>query len=432
MKLLVKSRYLLYMLVLAVSMVSCNDSDDNGDNGGGGNGGGTSPLTPDQHKAKLETIGKDFVAKFNPNDHKVAAEALECLNEIIDAPGLFDGDDEVAVPTPPFQEIAATVFSVARNNNMNGLAALAAMDADEYRLSEYAGVYTYNATKKEWEKTDASNKIELKYDLNGKTCDLLLTFEGGSDYDKAEDVIVEVPEKVNFSMKVADAEQISASVVTKLTDGQKSADVAVKVSLIGGYKWELSVSAKSNIVTETYSMSKNSEVLMASVAKLTGNKLTDPDEIENGEAGDLLADGEFDFRVMDVALKGKGDIKAIIDAVDKIPDALTEKEKAQMEADAYNKYANISMSYYGDAEKVADIKMDIYFDGTGNRYNPETGKTEKVDYYYVSPCLIFASDGSKFEMETYFSEANFGSLIKSVETLVNKYADLIGEDHVEL
>lgn len=432
MNFIVKKQFLVYLMTVALGVTSCG-SDDKGDNGGG-NGGGSStesPLTPDQHKAKLETIGKDFVAMFNPNDHKAAVESMDYLSGIIDAPGLFDEKEETVYP--PIPNILSSVRSVILHNDMNGLATFAS-EPDTYTLSEYAGVYTYNASKKIWEKTAATGKIELKYN-NAKDV-MTLTFEGGVDYTQAEGVVVNVPAKVNFLLKVGTEEQVTCVATTSLSADQKSAEVAVKLSLIGGYVWELSLNAKNSEVSGTYKMSKNGQQLMASIAKLTGNKLTSPDDIENGEASDMLANGEFDFRIMDVALNGKGDIKAVIAGLDKIEEKLTDEQETQKEAEIYNQYVKIELYYADKAEKIADVKMRAFYDGQnwGYHYNPQTGKMEYGEYkdYELMPNLIFVSDGSEFSMDTYFSEANFGSLIQSIETLVNKYADIIGEDYVDL
>lgn len=433
MKFIVKNQFLVYLMAVALGVASCGSDDDNGDRDGGGST-TNSPLTPDQHKAKLETIGKDFVAKFNQNDHKVAVESIDYLSEIIDAPGLFDDEDDFNIEQPIIPNILSSVRSVILHNDMNGLATFAS-EPDTYTLSEYAGVYTYSQSKKRWERKTATGKIELQYN-NGKANVMTLAFEGGTDYTQAEGVVVNVPAKVSFSMKVETAEQISCVTTTNLSADQKSAEVAVKLSLIGGYVWELSLNAQSSVVTETYKMTKNGEQLMASVAKLTGNKLTNPDDIENGEASNMLANGEFDFSIMDVALHGKGDIKAVIDELDKMEEKQTDEQKTQKEAEIYNQYAKIELYYADKSEKIADIKMKAFYDGEnyGYHYNPQSGKMEYGEYkdYNLMPNLIFVSDNSEFSMDTYFSEANFGSLIQSIETLVNKYADLIGEDHVDL
>lgn len=433
MKFLAKGFYLLCMLVFAVGMAACSDDNKDGDTPPP-----PSPLTPDEHKAKLETVGKDFIAKFNAEDHRTAVETIDYLLDILETSGLFGEDDEDAPIVPdynPMVQMLSSLRSVAKSNSLNGLTTLAA-EVDKMSLADYAGVYTYNESDKDWDKVDTTGRIELIFD-NGKACVLALTFEGGKDY-VYENTAVNIPAKMTVSLKVAGSEQIGASVNTSLSDNQKSADVAVKMTLNGGYAWDLTLNAKSNVITEVYKMSKNGETLINSSAEITGQNLTDPDALENSEAEDLLSEGELSVNIMDVVVKGQGDIKAIIKGVDAITESSSSKTGAQKEADIYNKYASMALYYSGGSEKVADVKMDIVKDEDDNNVGyepaPSTGKMEQstngstsYEYYYTTPVLIFASDGSKYDMETYFSEANFGSLIQSVKTLVNKYAAMVGE-----
>lgn len=433
MKFLAKGFYLLCMLVFAVGMAACSDDNKDGDTPPP-----PSPLTPDEHKAKLETVGKDFIAKFNAEDHRTAVETIDYLIDILETSGLFGEDDEDTPIVPdynPMVQMLSSLRSVAKSNSLNGLTNLAA-EVDKVSLADYAGVYTYNESNEEWDKVDATGKIELNFN-NGKVCVLALTFEGGKDY-VYENTAVNIPAKMTVSLKVDGSEQIGASVNTSLADNQKSADVAVKMTLNGGYAWDLTLNAKSNVITEVYKMSKNGETLINSSAEITGQNLTDPDALENSEAEDLLSEGELSVNIMDVVVKGQGDIKAIIKGVDAITESSSSKTGAQKEADIYNKYASMALYYSGGSEKVADVKMDIVKDEDDNNVGyepaPSTGKMEQsvngstsYEYYYTTPVLIFASDGSKYDMETYFSEANFGSLIQSVKTLVNKYAAMVGE-----
>lgn len=433
MKFLAKGFYLLCMLVFVAGMSACSDDNKDGDTPPP-----PSPLTPDEHKAKLETVGKDFIAKFNAEDHRTAVETIDYLIDILETSGLFGEDDEDMPIVPdynPMVQMLSSLRAVAKSNSLTGLTTLAA-EVDKVSLADYAGVYTYNESNEEWDKVDATGKIELNFN-NGKTCVLALTFEGGKDY-VYENTAVNIPAKMTVSLKVAGSEQIGASVNTNLADNQKSADVEVKMTLNGGYAWELALNAKSNVITEVYKMSKNGEILINSSAEITGQNLTDPDALESSEAEDLLSEGELSVNIMDVVVKGQGDIKAIIKGVDAITESSSSKTGAQKEADIYNKYASMALYYSGGSEKVADVKMDIVKDEDDNNVGydpaPSTGKMEQsangstsYEYYDTTPVLIFASDGSKYDMETYFSEANFGSLIQSVKTLVNKYAAMVGE-----
>lgn len=79
----------LALFCLATGPISCGDSntDDGTEQGGGGGGTGPEPepgnpeITPEQHKAKLETIGKEVAAQFNPEDSKAAIESGSRLSK---------------------------------------------------------------------------------------------------------------------------------------------------------------------------------------------------------------------------------------------------------------------------------------------------------------------------------------------------------------
>ena len=74
------------MALLAICLIACSDDDDKKDGNGLDDTGDytDSPLTPDENKAKLENIGKDFVAKINADDHKVVTTSLNDLYNALD------------------------------------------------------------------------------------------------------------------------------------------------------------------------------------------------------------------------------------------------------------------------------------------------------------------------------------------------------------
>jgi hypothetical protein len=89
---LLKSTLFCGLLLFSSSALSCSSDDDGGGNGGDGGGTGPEPepgnpeITPEQHKAKLETIGKEVAAQFNPEDSKAAIESLTALEELLAFP----------------------------------------------------------------------------------------------------------------------------------------------------------------------------------------------------------------------------------------------------------------------------------------------------------------------------------------------------------
>lgn len=445
MNFLQNTKYYLYVL-LACCLIAC--SDDKNDKDGDDTGDYTdSPLTPDQNKAKLETIGKEFVAKINASDHETVVKSLNNLTDAIDdsnfdelLPDYLQGDDfDYVHPVNPIQ-----LLQVIKNNDANALMQLAtkAVDDDEYRVSDMEGVYTYDAKNHEWTKTDAKNKVELRYTVEGVASVFTADFSGMKDYTKVDGVIVEVPAKTEVSLTVAGTKVMSFVTNIELSNDMYSAKINSTLSLNDDYSWNITADVKSEQVASTFKMTVNKEDLINGTVVVNGTKMTDPDNIEKNEE-DILSNGKLDFTIMNIRLQGEGDIKAIMNGLDKIDDIdpwdkdFTEaasKANAEKEMKLYNDYMEIAGFYVKEKQKFVDVKMAIYSEEEEvyigwDQINGSQYKT--VNAWYVQPILVF-TDKSEVEFDTFFTETRFSSLINSVETLLNKYMDMVGADHVEL
>lgn len=442
MNFLQNTKYYLYIL-LACCLIAC--SDDKNDKDGDDTGDYTeSPLTPDQNKAKLETIGKEFVAKINASDHETVVKSLNNLTDAIDGsnfedllPEYLQGDDfDYVHPVNPIQ-----LLQVIKNNDANALMQLAtkAVDDDEYRVSDLEGIYTYDAKKHEWTISKAKNKVELRYTVEGVASIFTADFSGIKDYTKVDGVNIEVPAKTEVSLTVAGTKVMSFVTNIELSNEMYSAKINSTLSLNDDYSWNITADVKSEKVTSTFKMTIKGEELINGTVEVNGTNMTDPDNIENnGE--DILSNGKLDFTVMNIRLQGEGDIKAIINGLDKIDyidpwdDDFTEaasKASAEKEMKLYNDYMKIAGFYVKEKQKFVDVKMGIYSEEVYTGWDYENHEYETDIAWYVQPILVF-TDKSEVEFDTFFTETRFSSLISSVETLINKYTAMIGADKVEL
>lgn len=446
MNFLQNTKYYLYVL-LACCLIAC--SDDKNDKDGDDTGDYTdSPLTPDENKAKLETIGKEFVAKINASDHETVVKSLNNLTDAIDGsnfedllPDNLQGDDE---DYPIDDMIPAQLLQVIKNNDANALMQLAtkAMDDDEYHVSDLEGVYIYDAKNHEWKKDIAQNKVELRYTVEGVASVFTADFSGIKDYTKVDGVIVEVPAKTEVSLTVNGAKVMNFVTNIELSNDMYSAKINSTLSLNDDYSWNITADVKSEKVTSTFKMTVKGEELINGSVEVNGTKMTDPDNIEKNEE-DILNNGKIDFTIMNIRLQGEGDIKAIMNGLDKIEDIdpwdddFTEaasKANAEKEMKLYNDYMKIAGFYVKEKQKFVDVKMAIYSEEEEvyigwDQVNGSQFKT--VNAWYVQPILVF-TDKSEVEFDTFFTETRFSSLISSVETLINKYTAMVGADKVEL
>ena len=108
-------------------------------------------------------------------------------------------------------------------------------------------------------------------------------------------------------------------------------------------------------------------------------------------------------------------------------------ESARQEAAIYNKYITAGLTYDNATNFVATLEIAPYeyeSSYTTDVWNPDTQQYEQKVitnyYYYTEPLIVFTSDGSRFSLEDYFTEENFGGLIESFENLYKIYAEYVG------
>lgn len=446
MNLLKNAKYYLYIL-LACCVMACGDDKNNDGDGDYSN----SPLSPDEHKAKLETIGKDFVAKIKAEDHKQVTESLYCLGDLMGddsfnncLPEYMQSEDDNWNEEYPMNPMA--LARVIKNNDINTLMALATSSYDdEYKVSDFNGVYTY--TNGIWAKTSAATgKWELQYTdaEHGNAASILtMTYSDLKTYTKVNNTSVEVPGKMTLTLIVAGKKVLELNNDITLTADMYNATINCSLTLADNYIWNLTASAAPDKVSSTFKMTVKGEELINGSAEVTGTKLTDPDNIEDNGA-DVLNNGKCEMNIMNIRLAGNGDIKAIINGEDKIGNMdpwdsdyteAADKKNAEALMVLYNDYMKIEGFYTKEKEKFADIKMGLYSDtfeiyAGYDEINNEPIHKEVTDWD-IQPILVFG-DKSEMEFDTFFTETRFSSLINSVETLINKYMDMLGEDHVNL
>lgn len=447
-----------FCALLISSMVACSSDKDDNENNGGGNGDGDnnyteSPLSPDENKTKLENIGKDFVAKINANDHKAVTESLYCLSNLMDddsfdncLPDYMQWDDEDFSGDVEYPINPVALANVIRNNDINALMKIATKSFDdEYKISDFQG--TYSCVNGIWTAgSGTKNKWELQYtdaEHNNTKSVLTLTYSDLKEYSKVNNTLVEVPGQMTLTLTVDGKEVLKLTNEISLTlskDNNDKATVKCNLAINGNYNWEINASADPDKVSSTFKMSVNNEELINGSAEMTGTKLTDPDNIEANEEN-ILNQGNFNLTLMNVRLTGKADIKAIIKGEEYLDDqnyweSDFNEDKDKLNAIAamelYNKNMNIEGIYVKEKQKFANIKVGTYYSEEEKyEYNGGNPTYKTVKDWDIEPVLIF-TDNSELSFDTFFTKTGFSGLIASVETLVNKYMDIVGEDHVNL
>jgi len=452
----------LALFSLALGPISCGDSNtDDGTEQGGDNGGGTggdkpdpvdpSPatpqITPEEHKAKLETIGKEVAAQFDPADSKPLIESLQALEELLGC----DSYDEPSYPASGVKATAEALAAVAAGPDVHALSSLIvrATTTEKYTLDDWAGDYVIQDGELV-KKADLKNQFRLTWSDAAKTqSEALFTYSaGGAEYTRVDGCAIVIPQEWKLTLKVAGREELNLAGKSNVSaDGLTLAPEAT-VKLNGGYVAAATVNADPKQVGVNASFAKNGNKIVEAYAKLVCDGLTDPDNWIVDEEYDWNGDGIIDdsysyvdpenhfkehaktgegyVTVMGLKLTFSGDIAKIVQQVNAIADTDT-AAGSQQEAQAYNANAQMKLVYTADNTAMADLKMQSYdykqYEYIGWDDKNNTGKYDYITHYDIEPVLVFA-DGSKIAVEQYV-ETGFDSLGKTFEELADAYMKLV-------
>lgn len=455
----------LALFALAAGPVACGDSntddgtEQGGTNGGGNNGGGDNPdpdepqpgkpeIKPEEHKAKLETIGKQVADQFDPADSKAAIESLQALSDLL----AFDDEAQPPVPFEPYVAATArTLSAVAQGPDVQALNALIvrATTTEKYSLDEWAGDYVIEdgAPVK---KGELPNRYRLTWADAAKTqSEALFTYSAaGVEYIRVEGCAIVIPQEWSLTLRVAGREELSVAGKSNVSADGLTLAPEVTVQLNGGYVATAKVDADPKQVTAHASFAKNGTQILDAYAKLVCDGMTDPDNWIVEESWDWNNDGIIDdtytyvepgehlkehaktgeavVTVMGLKLTLSGDVAAIIRQVNAIADTAT-AAGSQQEAEAYNANAAAKLLYTADNTAMADVKVQSYsyksYEYVGWDDKTYTPIYDYVTRYDIEPVLVFA-DGSKIAIEEYV-ETGFDSLVKTFEDLADAYLKLI-------
>lgn len=408
------------IVVAAAGLMSCN----------GVNGGGSQiSMTPDENKARLEEVGQEVIAKFKP---EVQENLIKAVNDfqIYANEGNLEVYDKYGASEFAAQ-FASVVKSTVEGANLGGIMALAAPDSHLYEAARIYGIYTYNGSS--WSRAESTDKIEFRFTTEeGKSVVVTAqASEGGTELTIDGETIV-IPQQVTAAVTIEGRTEFSANVRTSCNFGSTvTVDIAIDAN---GYVVKENVTVNPNSGSCSASFGIDGETIVAMNGTFTGNNLTNPDHIyDNYET--IVGNATAVVSILNEAqLKGScSDISAMVHELYNLEWDSSNIESARQEAAIYNKYITAGLTYDNATNFVATLEIAPYeyeSSYTTDVWNPDTQQYEQKVitnyYYYAEPLIVFTSDGSRFSLEDYFTEENFGGLIESFENLYKIYAGYVG------
>ena len=386
-------------------------------------------MTPDENKARLEEVGQKVIAKFKP---EVQENLIKAVNDF----QIYANDGNLEVydkygASEFAAQFATVVKSTVEGANLGGIMALAAPDSHLYEAARIYGIYTYNGSS--WSRAESTDKIEFRFTTEeGKSVVVTAqASEGGTELTIEEETIV-IPQQVTADVTIDGRTEFSANVRTSCNFGSTvTVDIAIDAN---GYVVKENVTVNPNSGSCSASFGIDGETIVAMNGTFTGNNLTNPDHIyDNYET--IVGNATAVVSILNEAqLKGScSDISAMVHELYNLEWDSSNIESARQEAAIYNKYITAGLTYDNATNFVATLEIAPYeyeSSYTTDVWNPDTQQYEQKVitnyYYYTEPLIVFTSDGSRFSLEDYFTEENFGGLIESFENLYKIYAGYVG------
>ena len=404
------------MFVAAAGLMSCD----------GVNGGGSQiSMTPEENKARLEEVGRKVIPEVQENLIKAVNDFQIYAND-----GNLEVYDKYA-PAEFASQFASVVKSTVEGANLGGIMALAAPDSHLYEAARIYGIYTYNGSS--WSRAESTDKIEFRFTTEeGKSVVVTAqASEGGTELTIEGETIV-IPQQVTAAVTIEGRTEFSANVRTSCNFGSTvTVDIAIDAN---GYVVKENVTVNPNSGSCSASFGIDGETIVAMNGTFTGNNLTNPDHIyDNYET--IVGNATAVVSILNEAqLKGScSDISAMVHELYNLEWDSSNIESARQEAAIYNKYITAGLTYDNATNFVATLEIAPYeyeSSYTTDVWNPDTQQYEQKVitnyYYYTEPLIVFTSDGSRFSLEDYFTEENFGGLIESFENLYKIYAGYVG------
>ncbi len=376
---------------------------------------GYSNLTVEEHKKNLETSGLDFMTKVNSMPDEKFIKVMKNLINL-----------ELELESNNMNKMMGVAEGASNKNIAKILEAVT--NNETQKLSDNYGVYTYNATTKKWNITDSKDKLEINFPaLENQTknnAKIIMNYVMSGITTTIDDEKLELPKSASAMLLVDGKEEMKfTSAHEYKADGTPTkTDISLKM---GSYIMAFNVANNTEVLTNSFSLSKGTETLFSFNSTGNGNMNVG---IADGakDAAEVVKNANANFEIMNVKFSGIFDIKGFSDnqkTYEKLPSKL---EKNKKEVDGLNKFSQFVVinktnnSIIAKTEFAAVIRESCYSTWNWNNATQNYTIEKKCNPSYDwEPRLVF-KDGSKLSFEA-FKENGFAKLIKDIEDYGDKF-----------
>lgn len=419
-----KNIFLFLFAAFTIAATSCSE-----DNNANGENEQKSELTPDECKARMDQIGQKAIGKVNANTHKDLLITIDRFCEFLDY-GDIDIERDVTKAAKAFSK---SIKSIVSKSRLDEVSKMSSEDSELYALTQYYGIYTYNEYTQYWDYENSNNSLEFHFNVDGSEA-VVKAFASGKEtnYNPYPGYEVKVPENAEAYITLDNKELANVKIKFNVNDAEKSVKINATVAA-SGYVFSQDINVNKQNGNSISLFTINGEQMVKCTANISGNNMTDPDNIENsaegdGDIQDLFNNAKAEVVIMnDATIKAEcSNIKNFVDELNRIDEECDYYDEYKEEyntkiCDAYNKYLSVKL-FYNDRpnELVANLGMDLEFDEEDGYYDYEKNEWIEGTYDYTL-IITFTNDDSKYDIESYFDEDYFSKLIDDAEDLADRY-----------
>lgn len=430
--------------MMALAVTSCGDSDSDGSGNGEEQRKDTPALTEKEQKAKLESVAKTLINKFNANDYKnfqyISDQMNDSKTSVID--DWFDtAYSACQSPTTKASESTTLYYLI--------------------KLSNYASEFTLGSDKK-WTQDKTAKEVDyLQFtlkDTQGQTCVLKVEKSGKetpmhieqfdtekeqwyynyTDYSSYYTSTIKkntycLPEHIKMTLTQAGnvISSVNINLTAEIKDTENgefnyttdklSTDITIKAGDIDVVVDKCTYNGGTPATSDTYiKLSKNGETLLEANVNAKGtfnSSAPEKSEVKSATTVVKVLSGE-----VIIESNASGDfIAAMNDAEDnKYSESAVKSAVSKM-----NSVIDANVYFSNSKNSSAKLRFDAlskkvtYYD-----WSSGSGTTTYKDKWYYEPVITF-NDGSSYStLQSYFDKDTYDNVISKFEDLVDSFKNM--------
>lgn len=399
-----KRIYLFVMTLLAVALMSsCGKTPGNENDK-------EEPIKiygPTESKEFFEQTAKDVMAYFNPADQR---EVYDFAMDFV----TYYGDYGFEMGDYYSASICNYFTSIAQAAAKNDL--LAADYNTVYDFSMISGIYEPDDEDYMWRYVGMSDDLIMKFTLMGDDCQVKVVVSDDNWLFEHEGLRVEVPTEITVTIDKEDEQMFKHTIRSMYNEAARTAFFAVTYD-VANFEATLAISASNYQIIGEESFRVDDKLIEKVTTTINGNNLCNIEKIKHAlnygsfeDVDNFFTDAKVEIQILDrinIMVKAE-EFYRIVTLID---DYSSDESGVKSLVNSLNKYIKAEVYYNGNTTLQATLLLfakeyNNYYDGMA---------------YWVPGVMIEFADDSRYDVESYFGEGNFDSVVNTFEKLLRAY-----------